>query len=514
MHNGKAGNPSLNRISFHSRRQQSLQGEAKAAWYGARQDQRYAAIIDAIQNNPKMTKVEDRKIVATNLGQLLNRLERAGFGKKKEVLRAANMGDPNNPTESTKQLFNYTLPSFDPSSAPDFEKRISKLVRRTSNYRKLAERAADIAGWNKKGALIDLFKGSSYDVSEQWMGPVPNLPDYLFEVARIVDGLGKWLIQKTRIEWYYQELAKWPVSDEWGNFIFGEPHSPPIAPSDLFKVVTEKVIPGVVLYRMLAAELPVDFVSPETMNKDWADEDWVGGEPPADAVEPLRFRRYFEVRLGIAPVGFSGRIGLVFDQRCVDELWDEDGWRAYLPTLFHPRFRTSRQWDSWDAFARLDPPVGVFATEDAARGDREPLLDYLVRFKATDDNSIPPYELSEDTRQSLAELEKYPERLYRDQLVEEVDPRTCRKYLCKALDKVHCSLKGELSTVTNSPAGTIAAQIEANLSEQINEADRLDTLMLREVEHRCSLLATCIQQRQNLAGENTRKIFSRWASTD
>jgi hypothetical protein len=249
------------------------------------------------------------------------------------------------------QLFNYTLPSLDPASAPAFEKRISRLVRRTLKYRKLAETAAEIAGWDKKGILLELFKGSSYDVGEHWSGSVPNLPDYLFEISQIFDRLEQRLIQKTRIEWYYQELGKECLCDEWGNFIFGEPYraipDAPLAPSDLFKkVLSERAIPSIVLYRMLAAELPVDFVSPEIMNKVDSVDDWPGGEPPDDAVEPLRFRRYFEVRLGIAPVRSSGKIGLVFDQRCIDELWDEDGWRAYIPL-------GSSEWDSYGC---LCPP--------------------------------------------------------------------------------------------------------------------------------------------------------------
>ena len=34
-----------------------------------------------------------------------------------------------------------------------------------------------------------------------------------------------WLVQNTRIEWYYQTLRKENVCDEWGNFIFGRPVS-------------------------------------------------------------------------------------------------------------------------------------------------------------------------------------------------------------------------------------------------------------------------------------------------
>jgi hypothetical protein len=102
-------------------------------------------------------------------------------------------------------------------------------------------------------------------------------------------------------------------------------------------------------------------------------------------------------------------------------------------------------------------------------------------------------------------------------LIEEVDPRTCRKYLGRDLQQVDCSLQGEFRTALHSPAGTIAARVEANLysdSDRIEDADRLDTLMMREVEHRCLLLATCIERQRNLALDNERKLFYRWGFKD
>ena len=72
------------------------------------------------------------------------------------------MGEEGN---STKQLHYYTLRPFDAvSDAP--EKRIRRLVKRTDNYRWLAEIAAKKAGWDKQEVLIELFQGSAYDASE------------------------------------------------------------------------------------------------------------------------------------------------------------------------------------------------------------------------------------------------------------------------------------------------------------------------------------------------------------
>jgi hypothetical protein len=64
-----------------------------------------------------------------------------------------------------------------------------------------------------------------------------------------------------------------------------------------------KAIPGVRLYRVLRAELPVEFVSSQKMDSSESS----GDEPPPGAtIERLTFRRYFDVHLGLAPVGGSG----------------------------------------------------------------------------------------------------------------------------------------------------------------------------------------------------------------
>ena len=82
--------------------------------------------------------------------QILEDFEREGHGKKEAVLRDANMGEKGN---STKQLFNYTLP---PNA---LEKRIDRLVKRTDKYRVLAEMAAKKATWDEKEVFIELFEG-------------------------------------------------------------------------------------------------------------------------------------------------------------------------------------------------------------------------------------------------------------------------------------------------------------------------------------------------------------------
>jgi hypothetical protein len=98
---------------------------AAETWDRKRRERRCAAITASLNKNPKMTRPEDRRIVATNLGRILDRLEREGKGKKIEVVKRANMVGEG---KSTKQLYNYTLPCF-PMMSSALENRFSKLVK-------------------------------------------------------------------------------------------------------------------------------------------------------------------------------------------------------------------------------------------------------------------------------------------------------------------------------------------------------------------------------------------------
>ena len=321
-----------------------------------------------------------------------------------------------------------------------------------------------------------------------------------------------WLVRKTRIEWYYQTLREENVCDEWGNFIFGRHVSSQVDASDSSSNVPPtirygKAIPGIVFRRILGAELPVDFV-PERKFECRSDDDILGmdAELPSNLpVEHLKFRRYFEIRLGLAPVGASGKIGLVFDQRRVDELWNEKECRAYLPILFRPQSNSKHSsWEIYDVYDRPPPPVGVlFANYDYT----DEVGGGWLRFKADVDNTIPPYELSVDANNPDVPWEEYASRVIQDQWVEEVDPWTCKKYLSQKVDASYGS------TAVESPMGTLASRIEENLYSA-DEADRFDTLLKKEVEHRCSLLDDCRQQRRRLIDENRRRAYSRWDSDE
>jgi hypothetical protein len=103
-------------------------------------------------------------------------------------------------------------------------------------------------------------------------------------------------------------------------------------------------------------------------------------------------------------------------------------------------------------------------------------------------------------------------RAIQDQIVEEVEPSTCKKYLDKKIDEyIRCNWR-VLMMPLECPADTIAAVIESALySDDI--ADRLDTLLEKEIEHRCSVLKLCLERRDNVIAENKQKLFSRWHSS-
>src|SRR5262249_54331848 len=112
MHDTKASDPKFK--PFYSRRQEAEAARAsKVEWQKSNQERRCAAIESALQSRPRMTTKGDRKVVATNLAEILRQFEKEAHRKKEEVLRAANIGEIGN---STKQLFNYTLPR-DPASS-------------------------------------------------------------------------------------------------------------------------------------------------------------------------------------------------------------------------------------------------------------------------------------------------------------------------------------------------------------------------------------------------------------
>src|SRR5437868_6073726 len=84
---------------------------ATEASFRENQERKNAAIVARLERNvsSRMTRA-DQKIAATNLGKILDRAENQNRGVKNRILRDLGMGADE---DSTKQLFNYTLPRRD-----------------------------------------------------------------------------------------------------------------------------------------------------------------------------------------------------------------------------------------------------------------------------------------------------------------------------------------------------------------------------------------------------------------
>jgi hypothetical protein len=513
MNNGKSSSTAPSSISRLLPNAQQKRDAAETRDRNKR-ERRYAAMAEALQKHPKMTRPEDRKIVATNLWEILDRFERERKGKKEAVLRASNMGRE---YDSTKQLYNYVLPRS-PTRSKAYENRLSKLVKKCEGYVKIAQIAADMATWDKRHILIDLFRGSTYD--SEVSGAVPDLPDYLFSLYEILERLNGWLVRESRINWYYDTLRRYPVWDDWGNFIVNSPMWPP-GDSVQSPAYYGKAIPGVILYRFLCAELPADFVSKESY------PEMDGDEPEHWAqIERLTFRHYFDLRLGLAPVGTSGNIRLVFDQRRVGELWEvqqpanpDEGtdaiekWRAYVPWYFRPASLIKPEhvaawrpsWSPCDFYGAFDPPIAI--VEEGLDSENElGLFGGWIRFTTPEGNSALPNELFETVADFAINKDDALSRAMQDQYVEEVELSTCKKYLDKKNDeRFGCRWGSYPKMPVECPAGTIAASIESALY-----SNSLDLALQNAIEHQCSILERCIERRKNVIAENKEKLFSRW----
>jgi hypothetical protein len=172
--------------------------------------------------------------------------------------------------------------------------------------RLIAEKAAEIARWNSKDTLIELFQGSSYDDSTQAFDSLPE--EYLFTMYDILRRMKNWLLRNSDIKWYFKTLQENFVMDYLGNLlIVGAPGA--------FNDSYDKAIPGVPLYRILGSEFEIEFAFDD--DGDFS----VVNVPPDELFEQGTFRRIFEVRLGLAPVGPSKKIDIVFDERRFDQIW-------------------------------------------------------------------------------------------------------------------------------------------------------------------------------------------------
>jgi hypothetical protein len=121
----------------------------------------------AMESEPKMKTLSERKRVARNLWDLLEHYEKGTAGvRKATVLVAAEIS---NPEESTKRLPRYALrPSTEdqiqtPDARKAYDEKLRKLLSPTiKKYKEVALKGAELAGEDQDEALLQLLSGTRY----------------------------------------------------------------------------------------------------------------------------------------------------------------------------------------------------------------------------------------------------------------------------------------------------------------------------------------------------------------
>lgn len=510
-----------NVIPFDRSQKRRAASDAMARAQQLKRERDFAALEPELLKRRWMTQEADRVRVAQNLFGILKRFEQHTGQRKVNVVRAANIGDVDNRTESTKRLDLYAL---DPEKQAS-PKRIGRLVKSHAKYRKLAGTAAELAGWDSQEILLDLFEGSSYLPKE---GAPEVYGKHLDALYSLIDAMGEWLRRKTRVEWYLRTLREQPVFDEWGNFVvkFDTNANQPLYDPPWFWL--NMAIPSVPLYRKLMDEWPVDFVS----NEGLPEEERHDGVPPKSAmVEQLYLRRHREIRLGMAPRTWSDIPEMVFDERLVSEFWDDKGRRGWIPygnriIGYDLGLGADRQWAAWQysgsPLAAVDGYPDIKATEHAY-GDRRCWIrdgEGSVARQLSGETAEFPQRWLDQGAENLGSL-----GLPIEQFVEPVRLNSCAHYLGEPLiETVTTALaRPSADTVYQSPPNTIAAALEVEFYAGMDEADEtavvegdketmltVDLRLKQEIDRRCALLERCLAERDALVQRKRRARLSRW----
>lgn len=477
-----------NVISLHDRRRHQPDRQQS---YEQHIDQTFAALERETESRPKMDQ-SDRPVVASNLHRILARFETQAGRKKIDVVRALHMGSD---TASTKKLYNYTI-----SSASDKQ---DKLISDVINYKAFAQKAAELAGWNKKQTIIDLFKNSSYS------GIAANHSNNYADFSDIVHMLHKmthWLRRHTEIDGYYRDLASLPLHTEEGDFAVNTVTDDNL-PQHIEKgmpvwLYFSTAIPSISLYRRRLITVPVNFVSGTNLPVEQRFED----VPPSTVgSRTLEYRRYLQVRLGIAPLDKSLDPQPVFDLRTTTELWDAEEFVATIPYGVPPE----RNWTLVEF--RTAPFPDVAAYDDRNDAEKAHIHDGIGWFRV-------PRGVALSTLTAGAEdwptFEKRWVQAF-DQLVEEVDALSCARHLGRRLDAtIESSLYRYPSRPFKSPPNTIASLLESNLYDRGDSPDNgsVDLILKQNIERRFQAMKTAVERRGQLVDTHRKELDDFWDS--
>ncbi len=499
-------------------RKARLQARRKAGDAMARRQQQSRealfAKLEETCTDEKMMDNADRLLVAQNLFRILKRFEQETGQRKAKVVRAANIGSEG---DSTKRLEYYRI---DPDTSPS-PKRVAKLVRHLGNYKRLARKAAELGDREWQDVFIDLFQGSSFLPDSEDSAPHGT---HIKTLHSLLDAMGDWLKHTTAIDRYFERLRELPLFDEWGNFIVSD--DPALVQSQsqstgdpwLFLNLT---IPSVPLYRELLEERPVDFATNEGLPEELH---YVAEPPDMAVVERLQLRSYREVRLGIAPQSWSRPAEMVFEERLVCELWDQDNRRGWLPYWGN---WPSREWSEMGYYPQPLPTADVYPDTRAAERSVGPEEFCWMRGaggKSGGGHRSRKHSLLDDR---IAEGAMLPFGLV-NQFVHRAGLKNCARYLDVPLDDTIELFLTRFApgTVYESPPNTVAAALEVDLYIGMSEAEacteneededqtefflRVDLRLRQEIDRRCDLLKRCGAERNALLDRQKQELLSRW----
>jgi hypothetical protein len=159
------------------------------------------AIRLAFSKRPRVESVKQRIMLAENLWQILESLERQGYHKV-DVVKEARLGDE---YSSTKRLYNYTL---DPTKAtrPTNEDLSRRLTKSAEKYLRIIRAAASVSGLSEGVLLQQFVNGTDYDVSlseEALNSPT----DPYEEIAEFLTSLGGRIAAKHRLSEFQRYVS-------------------------------------------------------------------------------------------------------------------------------------------------------------------------------------------------------------------------------------------------------------------------------------------------------------------
>lgn len=174
-------------------------------------EQRAQAALTKIEIDDRLHRRSERLTIAQNLWQIIAEAEGQGTLKRR-IADEAGLSDSNG---KSGRLYEYAVdPALDDVTK---QKRAARLVKRASNYLRIAQTAAKLAGLNLSDTVIRLVSGTRF---EPEIGDLENdsVPEHFDMLARIIQSQAKRIAENALLGWYFEtidEQGLTPNGDDW-----------------------------------------------------------------------------------------------------------------------------------------------------------------------------------------------------------------------------------------------------------------------------------------------------------